>query len=917
MQRHLLALLLLLSASVFGQQITFSGKVIDEKGTPLPYATAALLKPADSTLAYFGITDSNGDFEIKRAAQGKFLLQVAYLGYQTYYRELEATSNSSNLGALVLMPKTLTLGATEIKGEHIPILIKKDTVEYNAGAYKTKSGAVAEDLIKKLPGVSVDRNGNIKAMGEDVGNVLVDGKEFFSSDPKVATKNLPADAISKVQVYNKKSDESELSGVDDGSRDKTMNLMLKEDKKDAWFGEVRAGYGTKDHYQGNGKIYRFNEKIQFAGLAMLNNINKFGFSFQDYMDFSGGFPSFSGGGGSARINLSSDDNLPIDFGQQITGNVGSGAGGLNFSYEPKKNNRFYISYLGNGSDKKQNQTIGTRHFGTTTFNQTNYETSYSSTRSHMLNFGLKQKSDSIQNIILSGKAGINTGSSNSDSKTESSNNLGLVNSLKSFAEDQSEKFSTETNASWLHKGKKSLRLLRVSGTAAYSSTITNEDWKTLTQFINLPEPIKQNQFLDRTAKNLGLTSEIMGVLKIGKNFYFEPSIFGAINNEKSTRQQGNLEDNTLPIDSLSPDFSKLTNTLSSSLGLRFNTTKTKTVAGIKIEYNELQTQLNQGLIELYTQTNLLPYFIWENEYKIGHRLSFDYFSNLSMPAISQLLPVINNQNPLALFYGNRYLKPEKSHSLGLNWLLFDQFSQTSVFAHVNSTYTNNKISYSTQITDSLSQLTKLLNVPDDYRANGRIDFSSPIRIIGLTIGISVSETWNQGINYINNIKNQNTSLTHDISLSFDNTKKTKWDVETGVNLSFTNTKYSIQNQMNTNYLNYSIFTDISYTPTDAWHFNISADYTKYGARGFSGSISIPILNAELSYSFTKNHRTTLTLEAFDILDKNSGIQRISDLNYLREIKTNILSRYVMLTLKYRINQFAGTSGGIQIKTKRR
>ncbi len=917
MYRYIIPIIILTSSSIYGQQATLTGKVINEKGNPLPYATAALLKPSDSTLAYFGITNPNGDFEIKKTSMGKFLLQVAYMGYQTTYRAIEVNTNTTNLGAIVLQPKTLTLGTTEITGEHIPILIKKDTVEYNAGAYKTKPGAVAEDLLKKLPGVSVDRNGNIKAMGEDVGNVLVDGKEFFSSDPKVATKNLPADAINKVQVYNKKSDEAELSGVEDGTRDKTMNLLLKDDKKDAWFGEIRAGLGTTDHYQSNAKIYRFNQKIQFAGLAMLNNINKFGFSFQDYMDFSGGLPSFSSGSGSARIRISSDDNLPIDFGQPITGNVGSGAGGLNFSFEPVKNNRFYISYLANGSDKKQLQTSTTNHFGTNPFNQVQQETAFSAGRSHMLNFGLKQKADSIQNLIVTGKAGISKGSNNSDAKTENANETGLVNSLKSLAEDQTDRLTAESNASWLLKGKRNLRLLRISGSAGYSSSVTEENWKTITQFLNIPAPILQHQFLNRDSKNLHATSEAAGIVKIGKKTYIEPSISGFLSHEKSYRQQGNTQPTQLVIDSLSPQFTKRYQSLTSSLSLRHNTTKTKTVIGIKTEYGKLQTQLNQELTQEDIISKLLPFLTWENEYKTGHRLSFDYNSNLILPEVSQLLPVISNQNPLALFYGNQNLKPEYTHSIGLNWLMFDQFSQTSIFAYTNGTYTHNKISYSTVVSDSLSQTTRLLNVPDDYRINGRIDFTTPIRAIGLNIHVSVSENFNKGINFINSIKNQNTTLNHDLSLSFDNTKKTKWDIETGMQLSITNTQYSIQSQMNTNYLNYTIFADASFSPTDAWHFNLSADYTNYGARGFSNSISIPLINAEVSYSFTKNRRTTLTLEAFDILNKNTGLQRLSDLNFLKEIKTNTLSQYIMLTLKYRINQFAGNTSGIQIKMKRR
>ncbi len=282
-----------------GQQYTIKGFVIDEKASPMQYATVALMNLVDSTLEYFSVTNSEGLFEIKNIRQGKYLLQSAYMGYQTNNRSIDIPFiNQGNIGAIRMIPIPMNLRETEIIGERIPILIKKDSIEYDAGAFKTKPDAVVEDLLKKLPGVEVDRAGNIKAQGEKVKNVLIDGKEFFGNDPKIATKNLPADAIKKVQIYDKKSDEAELTGIDDGSRDKTINLLLKDGKKKAWLGDIQAGAGSQDHYQTSAKAYRFTQKTQFALLGMLNNINQFGFSFQDYIDFNGGIGSLMNGGSS-------------------------------------------------------------------------------------------------------------------------------------------------------------------------------------------------------------------------------------------------------------------------------------------------------------------------------------------------------------------------------------------------------------------------------------------------------------------------------------------------------------------------------------------------------------------------------------------------------------------------------------------
>src|SRR6185436_17817013 len=333
MKVRLLFCFLFLTAQTFAQQLKLQGNVADNNGAPLMYATVTLLHPEDSTLAYYAISNAEGYFEIKNISEGAYILQSAFIGYQTVYKTIKIPFDNNDAGTLIMKPNSVDLEEAEITGERIPILIKKDTVEYNAGSYKTKPDAAAEELLRKLPGVEVDRAGNIKAQGEDVKNVLVDGKEFFGNDPKVATKNLPADAVKKVQVYDKKSDEAELTGIDDGTRNKTINLLLKDNKKSAWLGDVQAGAGTDAHYQSSAKAYRFTKQSQFAVLGMLNTINQFGFTFRDYIDFNGGMRGMMNGGDDFRITFENDNSFPSNFGQPVTGLITSGAGGLNYTYE--------------------------------------------------------------------------------------------------------------------------------------------------------------------------------------------------------------------------------------------------------------------------------------------------------------------------------------------------------------------------------------------------------------------------------------------------------------------------------------------------------------------------------------------------------------------------------------------------------
>ena len=274
------AVLLLFATQSFGQTWDLTGALYDDQAEPLAAGTVVLLNPADSTMEFFGITNTRGQFEIKNIREGSYLLQASYMGFRTFYNPIRIPrAEGPDVGDIVMRPLPVNLEGAEVVGEAVPLQIQGDTVVYNAAAFKTRPDAMTEELLKKLPGVEVDRAGNIKALGEDVNTVYVDGKEFFGSDPTVATRNIPADAIDKVKVYDKKSDQAEFTGIDDGTRNKTLNLELKEDKKKGVFGDVLAGYGSDQYYKASGKVYRFSDKVQMAGLAMINNVNEYGFSF--------------------------------------------------------------------------------------------------------------------------------------------------------------------------------------------------------------------------------------------------------------------------------------------------------------------------------------------------------------------------------------------------------------------------------------------------------------------------------------------------------------------------------------------------------------------------------------------------------------------------------------------------------------
>lgn len=914
MKNLLFLILAILQLSAIAQQ-NLTGLIIDEDQKPMPSATVALLHPTDSTLAYFGISNPKGEFTVPRVAAGSYIVQVAYIGYQTNYINLKVpTANNGNLGAIVMKPTPINLEGVVVKAEMIPIIFKNDTVEFNAAAFKTGPDAVAEDLLKKLPGVEVDREGNIKAMGENVNKVLVDGKEFFSSDPKVATKNLPAESISKVQVYDKKSDQSELLGIDDSEYSKTINFTLKDDMKKAVFGDVKAGGDAMNYYQGNAKVYRFTEKHQVAALGMLNNVNRVGFSFRDYIDFNGGLRNImSSGGGSITINASS--GIPIDMGQPNNGNITAGAAGTNYSYEIAKNNQFNISYMANGTAKTVTDNIYSHQFSDTrSFEQTSKENGEGKNLNHLFNLGWRNKASNTQHFMVNGIATIASSDSKSNSLTQSYADGVFANQLDNATQGNSQQLSSTVNGSWLRRLNSKWLMVKTDAELRYNQNIGENSWLNSTTLASSPLPIIDNQLNNNRTSMLSASGKITALHRLGANLYLEPVVSAGYNNEYLNRQQGSVHGVFAAIDSLSPNINRDHQWIKPRLTLKSNSRKRKLNLGVELEAAQQYQTLNDTAGIEHSVLAILPQLNWQYEFKSGHRITLDYRTQTIMPTAWQLQPIISTSNPLALQFGNRDLSHEYRHTASLSWLLYDQFSFTSIFANINTSYTQNKIGQSVTVSDNFSQQIELVNVPYDYTATGSVNFSTPIRPLKVNINLNIRETWNRTISYVNGVDNVNTNNIHTFRLRVDNRAKNKWDIGAGGEVSLSSSRYSIQHQLNRKYHSYKAFSDLAYTPTKAWNFRVSADITSYDAQSFEQSITVPLLSAEVSYHFLANRRAVISVEGYDLLNRNTGLTRSSGFNYLREVQSNTIGRYLLLSFKYKLNSMGADSGGITIRT---
>lgn len=308
---YLWLLLCLFSLAAHAQHGVIKGTLSDTLARqPVASATITLLQKKDSSLVSFTMTNEKGYFEISNIAAGEYRLLITHVKYHPLRLPVTISTVAPvvHLPNIILQDRSRLLNEVEVSAEAPPVTLIGDTIQYNAGSFRTPPNASVEQLLKKLPGVQVAKDGSVKAQGQKVNRVLVDGKEFFGADPKMATKNLPADAIDKVQVYDKLSNAAQLTGFDDGNSEKTINLKLKEDKKKGKFGKATAGAGTNDRYEGRINLNSFKGARQFSALAMANNTNAEGFSFMDIMNFTGELAKMSqGGSGNTSFAVNADN----------------------------------------------------------------------------------------------------------------------------------------------------------------------------------------------------------------------------------------------------------------------------------------------------------------------------------------------------------------------------------------------------------------------------------------------------------------------------------------------------------------------------------------------------------------------------------------------------------------------------------
>lgn len=932
-QLFLLLIFLFVCPLVYGQNYYgLSGNLTNESGTELVGATVLLLNSLDSTMEEYALTNEKGFFKITAPKSSNYVLKVSYLGYEEHEQAL-SLNEKIDLGTIVLKEKKELLESVEVVAERIPIRMNGDTLEYSAEAFKTQEHDNVEALLKKLPGVQVDRDGTIKAQGETVDRILVDGKEFFGDNPEVAMKNLPAGAIDKVQVYDRKSDMAEFSGVEDGVEKKTINLTLKADKKHGFFGHVEGGYGygvpdkfeasSDNHrYLGNLSLNYFNPKIRLSTIGAINNINEQSFSFMDYIGLMGGIKSMMSGG-NINLELNGDDPLGALLMNNQEGIAQTIGGGVNFNWFLSDKTEWSTHYFYSIMNKEKEEHSFSKSIGLDQFFIRNsWLNSKVQAGNHNLNSTFKHKFDPTQDLKIELRFKWNDAFSTRQNMEQS---LDATNELQNeiyqnYAQKQ-QGWGLNSNLLYRKKLKKKGRVLMSNLVFGYSKEDKNNSNVSTTNLYNDGGGLQWVDSLNQEQFNLGnqqvYGGEFAFIEPIGKNNFLEIKVVGMLNLETEDQQVYEVESGTISLNNtLTNLFQKEYNY--QTITTRFQRSKKPYTLTLEasLQRSFLKGIFSNGQPNL-ARTYYYPLGAAALEYKVSSSSSLNirYQTNIKEPQIQQLQPIVNNSSPLALYVGNPNLNPEYHHDLSLQYNLFDQFSFTSFFANASFKVFQNQIVNNQTIDENLKVTYQPENTGVGYQANLYLNFSRPIKVLGVKFNLGLNGVLNRRTAQINAVENQELTQKYTFKASIENRKKKVVDILVGTRIDFNKSDFSINNSLNTSYLNYVAYTDVNVLIAKKWKVNSSFEYKIYADPTFSENIYIPMWSAGISRTFLKANQLKIELRVFNILDEQLSVQRMNENNMIIESRVNTLGRYFMLSARYKITQVGAKNPDADFKVQ--
>lgn len=891
---------------------------------PVELASISIAIAKDSSIVRSSVSDKTGMVEFTGLALGAYKLTIYQMGLKTIKLPftLTAAKPYADMGDVMMEASTHNLKEVAVLGEKTPVAVKGDTTEFNAGSFKTQPNDNVEQLLKKIPGVDVDKDGKVTAQGKQVTKILVDGKEFFGNDPKAVTKNLPADAIDKVQIIDDKTESTKKTGIDDGQRDKVMNVTLKEDKKHGWFGNMAAAGGTDDRYLGQFNINHFDKKKQFSILSLSNNINEAGFSFDDLNNFAGGnaFNAFGSSDGSTSININSSGRADINgaFSGVNGGLITNHTAGLNYSDEFGKKGqlKFNTSFVTVISKNTLNRTSDLQDIPNNLFTS-QISNGNNTSNSYRLGVTLDYKIDSLNNITFKPNISTTYRKNNSQSASQTLSQLAdSINNIRQLLNQSTHSPAVGGQFSLnhrFHKGKGSLNFYTNGNYSANNSDYTNQQaarfYVSSQPNTNLNQQASQNNdasFLTGTASFIRLLSKQNKInLNISQGFDIR----------KQDANQYTVDYNAVTgkYEILDPLYSgnsdNRNHRYTSTVGLSKNGEKVS--MGLNMAVAELGlhgTSISNNTINDVSRDTwaLIPNAYLSYRKKNGPSLYFNISTNVSLPSATDLQTVFNNTNPLYIRQGNPDLQQSRSLNISSNYNYFDIKNNNYYNFYGNYNNTWNGFSTTSTVTNGITT-SQPINVDGNYNLSIGGNVGKPTKIKGLKYSFGTYSSINRNVNYINGNRNEVTRLSPSLNVGSNYDRDV---VQFGLRFygTYNNASNSYQHLADQHYYSFNNNFTASVLPVKT--LRIFSDISQSVYSGQPANTTYYLWNAGIEHYFLANKNLTLSLNAFDLLNQNSGIQRsISTTGVIQNNQTNTIGQYFYAKLIYKISKVGGGKAG--------
>lgn len=911
----LVFLFLFTARFAFAQTGSVKGTVSDStEHKSLLHTTISLLSKKDSVLARFTRADKDGKFSLKPVQPGQYLVMTTHPLMGDYMDSLELKPGEElNLGIINLVPKSKLLAEVIVKSGS-PIRIKGDTVVYTADSFKVKEGANVEDLLRKLPGITVGRNGEIKAMGESVKNVLVDGEEFFGNDPGMVTKNLQANAVQEVQVYDKKSDQAAFTGIDDGETEKTINLKLKANRKRGYFGKIEAGGGTPDNYNNSAMFNNFMNKRKLSLYGIMSNTGKTQLGWDEAERFGGGERDGMTTGvdeltGGMWMSWTSDDG----FYNGQNGIPKNWNTGLHYSNKYRGDS---LTINGSYRYSKINAPGGSNTYSQiflpdSSWSSNSSSSIFSSTQKHNFSFTIENKIDTNNTIKFTNKASVSERDGFSRLYDEN------LTTAKTFINNSNRSNTVSNNGltyngvlTWNHKFKKPRRTLSATVIADINNSKSVTNLNSVNRFYKggilldsdtIDQRTNAHTNTDTYTASFVYTEPLDKYWSLGLNM---STTFSHNNNDRAVFTPDLNGSYTVKFDSLSNAFNFNRQLYKPGFVFRLNRKKITAMIGSSVGFNRfVQDNITRNTTQDYSFRNFFPVAGLRLNLKGNIKLNMNYTGNAQAPSLQQLQPVPDNSNPLSIYVGNSDLKQSFGHNITGNVGWNKPLSETGFWIFFSGTLVKNEFAQFNTI-DSLGRnIYKTVNLNGNRSLRFGTDYYFPIGKGKKKINASIGPDFDlsRNLDYVNGLQNITSTSSYTLRFNLNKYVENKLEFYMGPSLTYNRSQSSINSNSNTAFWGFNGWMNITYFWKKKTEIGMSANvnYRERNER-FPANNDYAKLNANIK-RFLYKKELSLTFSVIDIFNQNRGYTNSFTSYKFTESYFNTLRRYWLLSLTWEFN----------------